>query len=163
MNFDDLGISHRDQSRSASFPRIRFANSGEDEDEEDDDDSSYDESAEESDSDVSTAADPSEVRGRAAKSIAIPPKSSTSITGTTADEEGVQKILYIQMEFVDKVGSGDNLAAYSKLICLSQQTLREAISNGLTDEEVWRLLTQILQALSYLSTSKVVHRGEPTH
>ena len=44
----------------------------------------------------------------------------------------------------------------------SQQTLREAISAGLTDEEVWRLLVQMLQALSHMSSLGIVHRGEQT-
>jgi translation initiation factor 2-alpha kinase 4 len=43
---------------------------------------------------------------------------------------------------------------------ISQQTLREAITAGLDDEEVWRLLGQILQALAHMSAMGIVHRGE---
>jgi translation initiation factor 2-alpha kinase 4 len=101
INFDDM--SRRDQSRSASFPRIRFAN-GDDSDEEDDSDSDADSDATSSDE---TAADPSELRGRGAfvrQSMPIQPRiSESAATGTTADEGAVQSILYIQMEFVEKV------------------------------------------------------------
>lgn len=135
INFDD--ISRRDQSRSASFPRIRFANSDSDSDE-DEDDSDAD-----SDSSDETAADPSEQRGRPLNAFASapPPRASTTGTGTTTDDGAVHSILYIQMEFVEK------------------QTLKEAILAGtLTDEEVWRLLGQILQALAHMSSLGIVHR-----
>ena len=102
INFDD--ISHRDQSRSASFPRIRFAN-GEDSDEEDSTDSDSDDS--DSTSSDGTAADPSEMRGRGLfirQSVPIQARpSGSAATGTTTDEGAVQSILYIQMEFVEKV------------------------------------------------------------
>ena len=111
VNFDDLSRS-RDQSRSASFPRIRFANS-ESDSEEDEDES---ESDTESDSSEETAADPSEhfSRGRAMTMTRARPiigpgghiGPSGSGTGTTTDNGAVQSILYIQMEFVEKVGSG---------------------------------------------------------
>ncbi len=50
------------------------------------------------------------------------------------------RTLYIQMEYVEK------------------QTLKEAISAGLTPEEGWRLFRQILEALSYLASLHIVHR-----
>lgn len=103
INFDD--ISRRDQSRSASFPRIRFAN-GDDSDEEDTSDSDSDADSDSTSSDE-TAADPSEMRGRgmfARQSMAIQARpSGSAATGTTTDEGAVQSILYIQMEFVEKV------------------------------------------------------------
>ncbi|KAK8850742.1 hypothetical protein IAR55_004662 [Kwoniella newhampshirensis] len=142
LNFDDASFSRRDQSRSASFPRIRFANSGGD----DDDDTSSDDSETDSDSvsdsessDAETAADPSEARGRASAS-AVQSKPSISLTDTTTDDGMVERILYIQMEFVEK------------------QTLREAIIAGLTDDEVWRLLRQVLSALAHMASLGIVHR-----
>ncbi|OCF54570.1 PEK/GCN2 protein kinase [Kwoniella mangroviensis CBS 10435] len=137
LDFDDASFSRRDQSRSASFPRIRFANEGDDEDGDSDDD----DSDSESDSDASTAADPSEMRERGRSSnIPIPPKPSASVTDATTDDGNVQRILYIQMEFVEK------------------QTLREAITAGLTEEEVWRLLRQVLSALAHMTSLGIVHR-----
>lgn len=108
VNFDDLSVSRRDHSRSASFPRIRFAGSDDDDEDEDDSDAS------DSDSDTTTTtsstntADPSDRRSRS-RAVAIPSKSrpSTDYTGTTTDDGSVQRILYIQMEFVEKVSSGD--------------------------------------------------------
>lgn len=132
INFDDF--SRRDQSRSASFPRIRFANSDSDSDEDSDADS---------DSSDETAADPSEQRGRShnARNPSQVMRPSTTGTGTTTDDGAFHSILYIQMEFVEK------------------QTLKEAILAGtLTDEEVWRLLGQILQALAHMSSLGIVHR-----
>ena len=94
INFEDVSSSRRDQSRTASFPRIRFANSGE-EDEQDSDDSDT-----ESSSSAETAADPSDARSRL---IPIGPRPSMSTTDSSTDGGAVQRILYIQMEFVEKV------------------------------------------------------------
>ncbi|WRT70924.1 uncharacterized protein IL334_007923 [Kwoniella shivajii] len=143
LDFDDASFSRRDQSRSASFPRIRFANEDEDEDDEDDETDSDDE-GDESDSDASTAADPSELKERG-RSIGIPmqrnqSRPSASLTDATTDDGMVQRILYIQMEFVEK------------------QTLREAITAGLADDEVWRLLRQVLSALAHMASLGIVHR-----
>lgn len=111
INFDD--ISRRDHSRSASFPRIRFANAEDSDDEDTESDS--DDSSTESDSSDETAADPSDLRERGrsqgARSGAVPIHvghgghvgPSGSATGTTTDDESVRSILYIQMEFVEKV------------------------------------------------------------
>nr|XP_019050908.1 PEK/GCN2 protein kinase [Kwoniella bestiolae CBS 10118]OCF29838.1 PEK/GCN2 protein kinase [Kwoniella bestiolae CBS 10118] len=141
LDFDDASFSRRDQSRSASFPRIRFANEDEDEDDEEEDSDDDGESGSESDSDASTAADPSEMRERGRSlNIPIPPKPSASITDATTDDGNVQRILYIQMEFVEK------------------QTLREAITAGLTEDEVWRLLRQVLSALAHMASLGIVHR-----
>ncbi|KAK4689653.1 eukaryotic translation initiation factor 2-alpha kinase 4, partial [Tremellales sp. Uapishka_1] len=141
-NFDDL--SRREHSRSASFPRIRFANSNEDDDDSSDDDSSdTEDSASEG---GETAADPSDLRaGGRARVLTIAnmkevPKNSQSYTDNTTDDGMVQRILYIQMEFVEK------------------QTLREAITYGLSEEDSWRLLLQILQALAHMSSLGIVHR-----
>ncbi|WWC92548.1 uncharacterized protein L201_007507 [Kwoniella dendrophila CBS 6074] len=145
LNFDDASFSRRDQSRSASFPRIRFANEDGDDDDDDEDDDSDNDSEDDdsdSDSDTSTAADPSELRERGRLlNIAIPPRpSTTSITDATTDDGIVERILYIQMEFVEK------------------QTLREAITAGLTEDEVWRLLRQVLSALAHMASLGIVHR-----
>lgn len=59
---------------------------------------------------------------------------------TPQSEPLKKKTLYIQMEFVEK------------------QTLREAISQGLSEAECWRLFRQILDALDYLASIKIVHR-----
>jgi translation initiation factor 2-alpha kinase 4 len=157
VNFDELSMSHH--SRSASFPRIRFADSransdDEDDDDDDDDDDDNDDSrddsqdtdsdstaSDDSDSSADTVADPSERKSRSTP-INIISKPSTDFTGTTIDDGSVQEILYIQMEFVEK------------------QTLREAIQNGLSDEQCWRLFVQILQALAHMSTMGIVHRGK---
>ena len=104
INFDDLSRS-RDQSRSASFPRIRFANSDSDSEEDSDETSDTD-----SDSSEDTIADPSEQRSRGramtmtrTRPMNIHPVPSGSATDTTTDDGMVQSILYIQMEFVEKV------------------------------------------------------------
>nr|XP_019007722.1 PEK/GCN2 protein kinase [Kwoniella pini CBS 10737]OCF46503.1 PEK/GCN2 protein kinase [Kwoniella pini CBS 10737] len=149
LNFDDASFSRRDQSRSASFPRIRFANEDDDEDEDEDSDdgSSSSESDSDGDSDNSTAADPSEMRerGRSAN-VPIPPKPSQSITDATTDDGTVERVLYIQMEFVDN------------------QTLREAINRDLTEDEAWRLLRQVLSALAHMASLGIVHRDlKPTN
>jgi translation initiation factor 2-alpha kinase 4 len=139
-NFDDFS---REQSRSQSFPRVRFIASDEDDNDDDDglfadedadgedheaaktkstkstrssmfasassdsDDSDTDTSDTDSGRSDDTAADPSEPRGR---TIAIPQlggtrstKPSASFTDASTDDGSVQKILYIQMEFVEKV------------------------------------------------------------
>jgi translation initiation factor 2-alpha kinase 4 len=125
INFDD--ISRRDQSRSASFPRIRFAHADDSEDEDSDSDS--DDSSTESDSSDETAADPSDLRERGrsqgARPGAVPMQApagrgghigpSGSATGTTTDDESVRSILYIQMEFVEKV-SLDECGRVAQLI-----------------------------------------------
>ena len=95
MNLHDLSFSRREQSRTASFPRIRFAHSNEVSDNESNDSDSDSEA-----SDATTAADPTDPYGRP---IAIPPQLSTSRTDGTTDDGMVQRILYIQMEFVEKV------------------------------------------------------------
>lgn len=105
VNFDDLSVSRRDQSRSASFPRIRFTDGSDSDDSED----GSDEDSGDSDDSESTIPDPSASdhrRGKPlSKAISVPSKPSGSYTGTTTDDGLVQRILYIQMEFVEKVSS----------------------------------------------------------
>ncbi|KIY32862.1 PEK/GCN2 protein kinase [Cryptococcus gattii E566] len=159
VNFDDFSLSRRDQSRSASFPRIRFTNSnGDDDDDSDENDSSEDDNSDsdtESESSAATA-DPSEPRGRSQpqtslfrqrsqarsqrQSIPGKPSASKSVMTSSTSDGMVRRILYIQMEFVEK------------------QTLREAITAGLTDDEVWRLLRQVLSALAHMASLGIVHR-----
>jgi translation initiation factor 2-alpha kinase 4 len=153
-NFDDLSFSRREHSRSASFPRIRFSEAADE-----DDESSASENSSETESEAETVPDPSEHRGR---TIAVAPKPSMSYTDTTTGEEGVKTILYIQMEFVEKVslsffgrGQVREVTDHGQ-----QQTLREAIGPNLTEEEAWRLLKQVLSALAHLAANKIVHRGE---
>jgi hypothetical protein len=114
VNLDDFSSPH-DRSRS-SFTPVRFRKDGKEEEEEDDEEIEEDAEDEEEDvglnsgdsggeSDVSsegTAADPSEPRGRAVNRQ-VPVTKSTSHTGTTTDGEQVSRILYMQMEFVEKV------------------------------------------------------------
>lgn len=122
VNFDDFSLSRRDQSRSASFPRIRFTNSnGDDDDDSDENDSSEDDDSDsdtESESSAATA-DPSEPRGRSQpqtslfrqrsqarsqrQSIPGKPSASTSVMTSSTSDGMVRRILYIQMEFVEKV------------------------------------------------------------
>ncbi|KAL0241915.1 hypothetical protein I308_106089 [Cryptococcus tetragattii IND107] len=159
VNFDDFSLSRRDQSRSASFPRIRFTNSnGDDDDDSDENDSSEDDDSDsntESESSAATA-DPSEPRGRSQPQTSLfqqrsqarsqrqripgKPSASTSVMTSSTSDGMVRRILYIQMEFVEK------------------QTLREAITAGLTDDEVWRLLRQVLSALAHMASLGIVHR-----
>lgn len=149
-DFDDKSTSRLDQSRSASFPRIRFADDSDEDDNDSEDDESSDDDESESDSDSGwesehTIADPSASKPTKSQSQAIAiskpsTKPSASITGATTDDDSVQRILYIQMEFVEK------------------QTLREAITAGIVEEECWRLLVQILQALAHMSSLGIVHR-----
>lgn len=151
-DFDDKSVSRPDHSRSASFPRIRFADDDDDDEEEEESeesDSSDDESSasdssnsgwesEHTVADHSTSKKKSQSRGIAISKPSTKP--SASFTGTTTDDGSVQRILYIQMEFVEK------------------QTLREAITGGLSEDECWRLLVQILQALAHMSSLGIVHR-----
>lgn len=101
-NFDDLSLARRDVSRSASFPRIRFANSNEDED------SGSEDSTSDSESDDGTAADPSEYPAQLFATAAKP----VSLTDGTTDDGMAQRILYIQMEFVEKVRGMRNERAH---------------------------------------------------
>ncbi|KAJ1025843.1 hypothetical protein NDA16_002469 [Ustilago loliicola] len=52
----------------------------------------------------------------------------------------VQRVLYIQMEFVEN------------------RTLREAIEKGLTEDEAWRILRQMVEALAHISSLGIIHR-----
>jgi translation initiation factor 2-alpha kinase 4 len=51
-----------------------------------------------------------------------------------------QRTLYIQMEFI------------------SGRTLREAIDDGLSHEEAWRIMSQILHAMAYFTSMSITHR-----
>lgn len=52
----------------------------------------------------------------------------------------MQRVLYIQMEFVEN------------------RTLREAIEKGLTEDEAWRILRQMVEALAHISSLGIIHR-----
>jgi len=41
--------------------------------------------------------------------------------------------------------------------------LREAIADGLSEDEVWRLLKQMLHAVAHMSGLNIVHRGRCNH
>lgn len=99
VNWDDPSLYKRESSRSASFARIRFDES--DEEESDSDDSDSDDTSSDEDELTPDPSHPSsQSRGRP---LAIQVKPSMSLTGTTTDDSSVQRILYIQMEFVEKV------------------------------------------------------------
>lgn len=105
VNWDDPSLYKREPSRSMSFPRIRFHKQadGSDSSSDSDTDSETDSDGSSDDQDTPDPSQPAEApRGRP---IAVPPKPSMSITGTTVDDSAVQRILYIQMEFVEKVGA----------------------------------------------------------
>nr|ODN99778.1 PEK/GCN2 protein kinase [Cryptococcus depauperatus CBS 7855] len=145
VNFDDFSVSRRDQSRSATFPQIRFTNEDEDDDGSNDDLSNDSDDSSDLNSTGSSVVtvDPSHVKGRIQSSATD--KSDKHLASYSAltrsiDGENVQRVLYIQMEFVEK------------------QTLREAITAGLTEKEVWRLLIQVLSALAHMASLGIVHR-----
>nr|GAT55219.1 predicted protein [Mycena chlorophos] len=52
----------------------------------------------------------------------------------------ISRTMYIQMEFVE------------------QQTLKERIDEGISEQEAWRLFQQILEALVYMSSLGILHR-----
>ncbi|KAJ7070074.1 hypothetical protein C8F01DRAFT_1115157 [Mycena amicta] len=52
----------------------------------------------------------------------------------------ISRTMYIQMEFVE------------------QQTLKERVDEGITEQEAWRLFQQILEALVYMSSLGILHR-----
>ncbi|EST09153.1 Protein kinase domain protein [Kalmanozyma brasiliensis GHG001] len=57
-----------------------------------------------------------------------------------AGSHPVQRVLYIQMEFVEN------------------RTLLEAIEKGLTEDEAWRILRQMVEALAHISSLGIIHR-----
>ncbi|PWY99241.1 Serine/threonine-protein kinase [Testicularia cyperi] len=56
------------------------------------------------------------------------------------DSIPVQRVLYIQMEYVEN------------------RTLREAIDKGLLEDEAWRILRQMVEALAHISSLGIIHR-----
>ncbi|KAN0065323.1 eukaryotic translation initiation factor 2-alpha kinase [Thecaphora frezii] len=66
--------------------------------------------------------------------------SSMALSKVTTDFIPVQRVLYIQMEFVEN------------------RTLREAIDRGLSEDEAWRILRQMVEALAHISSLGIIHR-----
>ncbi|EPQ30765.1 uncharacterized protein PFL1_01666 [Pseudozyma flocculosa PF-1] len=69
-----------------------------------------------------------------------PRLSSLAMSKADADFVPVQRVLYIQMEFVEN------------------RTLREAIDRGLSEDEAWRILRQMVEALAHISSLGIIHR-----
>ncbi|KAL1916270.1 uncharacterized protein VTP21DRAFT_5887 [Calcarisporiella thermophila] len=68
-------------------------------------------------------------------------KGSKPSSGSSRSEDRHQsRILYIQMEYCEK------------------KTLRDAIDEGMTEEEGWRLFRQILEGLVHIHSQGVIHR-----
>lgn len=87
-DFDDFSTR---RSQSASFPRIRFANSsGSDEESDSESDSS----------DVTESRSSPKPRGRP---MSVQKPSMTNSTDMSLDDSPIQRTLFIQMEFVEKV------------------------------------------------------------
>ncbi|EJU02741.1 kinase-like protein [Dacryopinax primogenitus] len=121
LRVDDSDFdSDHDLTKTQSFPSVVFAK---DADDEEDGDSVSDGS---SDSETSI-----ENSRKLSRSAAVVPKSP---------KPSVQRILYIQMEFVE------------------QQTLKEAIAAGLDEERYWKLFRQVLDAMAHMFSMGIVHR-----
>ncbi|KZT51783.1 kinase-like protein [Calocera cornea HHB12733] len=114
--------SDHDLTKTQSFPSIVFAK---DDDDEASGTSSPDES---SDAETSIEGGSSRRLFRSATVVQKSPKPS------------VERILYIQMEFVE------------------QQTLKEAIAAGLDEERYWKLFRQVLDAMAHMFSMGIVHR-----
>jgi len=103
-DFDDVSVSKPEQSRSASFPRIRFAESDDEEDDEDSGDASVDGDFTSKSGGTETTSPSAPRRGRASRPVVTARKLVDSTTGETTHDLGrAPRILYIQMEFVEKV------------------------------------------------------------
>ncbi|GAA5826004.1 hypothetical protein JCM11251_000087 [Rhodosporidiobolus azoricus] len=130
VGFDDVDfLSHgHTQSRSMSYPRIRFGN--------DDDDDDETESGE-------STSEASMSRSRRRSPVLSKKGLSRRITRPSSPVSPTRKqirTLYIQMEYVEKL------------------TLREAIEDGLSEVDSWRLLFQILSAMLHFTSLNIIHR-----
>lgn len=178
-DIDFLSIRGGQQSRSLSFPRIHFGDDDEDEEDSDDDTSP---SASESDGTRSGATEDSteEERSRSKVEAARRRKSSDGrgrllrkAVGREVEDSGDlensglsaagwgSRVLYIQM-----VGSSSRLRfvilgadhPHRLQEYVENQTLKEAIGRGLSEDESWRLFRQILEALVHMASLGIVHR-----
>ncbi|GAA5934949.1 serine/threonine-protein kinase GCN2 [Sporobolomyces koalae] len=89
--------------------------------------------------------DPSRPGSSNGHSSAQPSKKSTrastpNLPVATATPPKQRRTLYIQMEYVEKL------------------TLREAIEDGITEVDSWRLLFQILSAMLHFTSLNIIHR-----
>ncbi|CED82329.1 eIF-2alpha kinase GCN2 [Phaffia rhodozyma] len=130
------------QSRSHSFPSIHF---GDDEQDDDDDDRRDDDEEDESDDtseDSSTEEEVSKSRLLVSTPTghAVPGQPSFTDGSMVSSDHANTRVLYIQMEYVEN------------------QTLKESIARGLTEEQAWRLFRQILEALTHMANLGIVHR-----
>lgn len=160
---DDFLSSGRDPfSNSASLADIRFGN--DDSDDESDNSgqqnargasvscsrSSESDSDTESESDEDSSSDEDEGYGdddfsRIPVSSRRESKAGLSMSGLASNrgpigQPPVQRVLYIQMEFVEN------------------RTLREAIEKGVSEDEAWRILRQMVEALAHISSLGIIHR-----
>jgi translation initiation factor 2-alpha kinase 4 len=144
INDDYMSYGHDAFSHSASH--IRFGNESDSDDDSDDvegrreveakeDVQDAQSSADSSSSSSSSSEDESDVHdvqaSRMHQSFSVSNAVSTSIR---------PRWLFIQMEFVEN------------------QTLREAIDNGLSIDESWRLFRQMLEALAHVASLGIIHR-----
>ncbi|GAC92821.1 hypothetical protein PHSY_000377 [Pseudozyma hubeiensis SY62] len=108
----------------------------EDDDQDSDESSSEDDfSGDDDDDDFSRIPLSSRRASRAGRSM-----SRSVSVAPPAGSVPVQRVLYIQMEFVEN------------------RTLREAIEKGLTEDEAWRILRQMVEALAHISSLGIIHR-----
>ncbi|TKY88600.1 hypothetical protein EX895_002589 [Sporisorium graminicola] len=111
------------------------SDSDEDEDEDDSEESSSEDEFDGDDDDFSRIRLSSRRASRAGRSVSR----SVSVARLSGSVP-VQRVLYIQMEFVEN------------------RTLREAIEKGLTEDEAWRILRQMVEALAHISSLGIIHR-----
>ncbi|KAG8905299.1 hypothetical protein FRB99_000272 [Tulasnella sp. 403] len=147
-SFPSIHFSHENSSTSDEEEPESETVDGETEEDEDEEDGSTTESVihnpmrllavgiGDDDSDSSSDETPSNSRtpskpSRRARSV------SSRVTSPIAR---APQMMYIQMEYVER------------------QTLKEAIEDGLSEKESWRLFRQILEALAHIASLGIIHR-----
>ncbi|KAG8961816.1 hypothetical protein FRC03_004923 [Tulasnella sp. 419] len=126
---DDDGFSDDDSDEESTDTEGDASKEGEDHDEDDDED--------EDDSTPSEGTPGNSPSRKGKFLLGSPPAISVRKPSPTP---WAPKILYIQMEYVER------------------QTLREAIEDGLSEKEAWRLFRQILEALAHIANLGIIHR-----
>ncbi|GAA5903646.1 hypothetical protein JCM6882_003009 [Rhodosporidiobolus microsporus] len=145
VDFDDVDfLSHgHTQSRSMSYPSIRFGNDDDDDDSDDEEDSETAESGE-STSEASLSRRGNRGKSKSRRSPVLskkgPSRRATRPSSPVSPTRRQVRTLYIQMEYVEKL------------------TLREAIEDGLSEVDSWRLLFQILSAMLHFTSLNIIHR-----
>ncbi|GAA5975630.1 hypothetical protein JCM11641_003551 [Rhodosporidiobolus odoratus] len=141
---DFLSVGHA-HSRSVSYPSIHFGD-------DDDDDGEAEGQGQSAEGESTSEASRSRSRGRNGNGKAELKERSKKghwlrgrreqMKGTPSGTPGKRqtRTLYIQMEYVEKL------------------TLREAIDDGLSEIDSWRLLFQILSAMLHFTSLNIIHR-----